>query len=151
MSAERLGGSLGLAFGLAVMCGSLRLELGTLQAPGSGFLGFLAGTLVVLMAVIVLIQTFPGKGSQVNVSALWKNTKWWRPVTVALLVLAYVLVLETLGFLLTSTVFMLVMFKWVERFSWPKAVLVTVTVVACSYLLFHTLLKASFPRGVLGF
>jgi putative tricarboxylic transport membrane protein len=151
MSAERLGSGLGLVFGLAVMYGSFHLDIGTLRAPGSGFLGFLAGAFVVLMAVIVLVQSFLGKGSKVTVSALWKNTLWWRPATVALLVFAYVLVLETLGFLLTSFVFLLVMFKWVERFPWPKAVLVTVTVVACSYLLFHTFLKASFPQGIWGF
>ena len=151
MNAERVGGVFGLAFGLAVMYGSFQLELGTFQAPGSGFLGFLTGSFVVLMAVIVLTQSFLAKDNQVKLSALWKDSKWWRPATVALLILAYVLVLERLGFFLTSLLFMLVMFKWVEKFPWPKAVLVTLAAVFCSYLLFHTLLKASLPQGVFGF
>jgi putative tricarboxylic transport membrane protein len=151
MNAERMGGIFWLIFGLLVMFGSFRLGLGILQAPGSGFLGFLAGAFVFLMAVIILVQSFLGKDSQVKLSALWKDSQWWRPATVALLVLAYVLVLERLGFLLTSLLFMLIMFKWVEKFPWPKTVLVTLAVVFCSYLLFHTLLKASLPQGVLGF
>jgi putative tricarboxylic transport membrane protein len=151
MNAERVGGIFWLTFGLLVMFGSFRLGLGTLQAPGSGFLGFLAGSFVLLTAVIVLAQSFLGKDNQVKLSDLWKGSKWRRPVTVALLILAYVLVLERVGFLLTSFLFMLMMFKWVEKFPWPKAVLVTLAVVFCSYLLFHTLLKASLPQGVLGF
>jgi putative tricarboxylic transport membrane protein len=151
MNAERVGGVFWLAFGLLVMYGSFRLELGTVQAPGSGFLGFLAGAFVALMAVTVLVQSFLDKNNQVTLSALSKDIRWRRPATVALLVLAYVLVLERLGFLLTSFLFMLTMFKWVEKFPWPKAVLVTLGVVFCCYLLFHTLLKASLPQGVLGF
>jgi putative tricarboxylic transport membrane protein len=151
MSTERIGGVFWLVFGLVVMVGSFRLELGTFQAPGSGFLGFLAGGFVLLMAVIVLVQSFMGKDNKIKWSALWRDSKWWRPVTVALLILAYVLVLERLGFLLTSFLFMLTLFKWVEKFPWLKTVLVTLAVVVCSHLLFRTLLKASLPQGVLGF
>jgi putative tricarboxylic transport membrane protein len=151
MNAERVGGIFWLIFGLLVVFGAFRLGLGTLQAPGSGFLSFLAGAFVLLTAVIVLAQSFLGKDNQVKLSALWKDSKWWRPVAVALLMLAYVLILERVGFLLTSFLFLLIMFKWVEKFPWPKAVLVTLAVVTCSYLLFHTLLKASLPQGVLGF
>jgi putative tricarboxylic transport membrane protein len=151
MNAERVGGIFWLTFGLLVMFGSFRLGLGTLQAPGSGFLGFLAGAFVLLTAVIVLAQSFLGKDNRVKLSALWKDSKWRRPATVTLLILAYVLVLERVGFLVTSFLFMLIMFKWVEKFPWPKAVLVTLAVVFCSYLLFHTLLKASLPQGVFGF
>jgi putative tricarboxylic transport membrane protein len=151
MNAERVGGFFWLVFGLAVMFGSIRLGLGTFQAPGSGFLGFIAGSFVLLMALTVLVQAFWGKDKPVQLSALWKGFKWRRPLLVAFLILAYVLVLERLGFILTSLIFMLAMFKGVEKFSWPKAALVTVSVVVCSYLLFHTFLKASLPQGFIGF
>jgi putative tricarboxylic transport membrane protein len=151
MNAERVGGVFWLAFGLVVMYGSFQLELGTVQAPGSGFLGFLAGAFVALMAVIVVAQSFLDKDNQVTLSALAKNIHWRRPAMVALLVLAYVLALERLGFLVTAFLFMFIMFKWVEKFPWPKAILVTLGVVSCCYLLFNNLLKASLPRGVLGF
>ena len=102
------------------MFGSFRLGLGTLQAPGSGFLGFLAGTFVTLMALIVLVQSFLNQDKQEKMTALWQDVKWRRPLVVALLILVYVLGLETLGFVLTSLMFLLVIFKWVEKFKWPK-------------------------------
>jgi putative tricarboxylic transport membrane protein len=151
MNAERVGGFFWLAFGLAVMIGSLQLGLGSLQAPGSGFLGFLAGAFVLLMAVIVLVQSFLNRDTQEKMSALWKELRWRRPLTVVFLVFAYNLALERLGFMTSSILFMLVMFKWVEKFSWQKAILVTFAVVVGSYLLFHTFLKASLPQGILGF
>jgi putative tricarboxylic transport membrane protein len=82
---------------------------------------------------------------------LWKDLKWRRPAAVSLLILAYILGLERLGFVLTSLLFLLVIFKWVEKFHWQKTLLVTVLAVGFSYLLFHTFLKASLPRGILGF
>ena len=151
MNAERAGGVFWLIFGLAVVYGSYKLELGTFQAPGSGFLGFLAGSFVSLLALVVLLQTFFDKDKKGSLSSLWKDSKWRRPATVALLILVYILALERLGFVLTSLLFMLTMFKWVEKLTWPKAVMVTLAVVVCSYLLFHTLLKTSLPQGAWGF
>ena len=151
MNAGRVSGVFWLAFGVLVMIGSFRLGLGTMQAPGSGFLGFLAGAFVTLTALIVLVQSFSGQDTQGKLSELWKDLKWRRPVAVALLILVYVLGLETLGFVLTSLMFLLVIFRWVEKFKWPKTLLVTVLAVGFSYLLFHTLLKAALPRGFSGF
>jgi putative tricarboxylic transport membrane protein len=151
MNTERVGGIFWLVFGLLVMSGSFHQGLGILQAPGSGFLSFLAGTFVILMALIVLVQSFWGQDTQGKMSALWKDLKWRRPAAVSLLILAYILGLERLGFVLTSLLFLLVIFKWVEKFHWQKTLLVTVLAVGFSYLLFHTFLKASLPRGILGF
>ncbi len=133
------------------MYGSFKLGLGGVQAPGSGFLGFLAGAFVTLMALIVLIQSFADREGQGKLSDLLKESRWQRPVMVALLTLAYIMGLERLGFVLTSLLFLLVIFKWVEKFSWPKTLLVTGLSVGFSYLLFHSFLKASLPQGIMGF
>lgn len=151
MNAERVGGVFWLIFGFLVMYGSFRLELGSPQAPGSGFLSFLAGTFVALMALIVLIQSFLSRQPGEKLATLWKGMKWYKPLAVALLVLGYNLALERLGFVLSALVFLLLMFKGIEKFSWEKSVIVTFAVVACSYLLFKTFLKVSLPQGFLGF
>jgi putative tricarboxylic transport membrane protein len=151
MNAERVGGVFWLVFGLLVIYGSFRLELGSLQAPGSGFLGFLAGVFVSLMALIVLVQSFFSQQPSETLAALWRGMKWHKPLAVALLVLGYNLALERLGFILTAIVFLMIMFKGIEKFSWAKSLIVTFAVVACSYLLFQTFLKVSLPQGFLGF
>lgn len=150
MNAERVAGFFWLVFGLAVMYGSFQLGLGIIQKPGSGFMGFFVGAFVSLMASIILAQTFLRKDKRITLSALWKDMKW-RPLTVALLILAYLLVLERLGFILTSLIFLFTIFKWVEKLSWPKAGLLTLAVVVFAYLLFHTFLKSPLPQGIFGF
>ena len=151
MNAERLGAIFWLAFGLIVMFASFRLELGTLRTPGSGFLGFLGGGFVTLMALVVLVQSCLKQSKPHTMSSLWKGLKWWRPLAMALLVLFYILSLERLGFIVTSLFFLLATFRGVVKFSWPRAGWVTCLVVGCSYLLFHVFLKATLPRGMFGF
>lgn len=151
MNKERVGSLFWLIFGLSVTFWSFKLGLGSLDAPSSGFLGFLAGSFVTLMALIILIQSFTAREMQVKLSILWKGSGWWRPLTVVLLILAYTLGVERLGFVLTSFLFLLITFKWVEKFPWPKTILVTVLVIGFTYLLFHTFLNAPLPRGILGF
>ena len=64
---------------------------------------------------------------------------------------AYILALERTGFLLTSLLVLLTMLKGVEKFSWWKAILISVLSSGSTYLLFHVLLKATLPTGVFGF
>jgi hypothetical protein len=63
----------------------------------------------------------------------------------------YILALERIGFLLTSLVVLLVMLRGVEKFSWWKAILISVISSGSTFLLFHVLLKATLPTGVFGF
>jgi len=141
-----------MAVGLLSIYGSFQLGLGTLGEPGSGFLSFLAGSFICLMALIVFIQSFlQGKGFQVKISTLWKGIRWYRSALVGLLLLVYILVLEWIGFLLTTFLIVLAMVKGVERLSWGKALLISISASAVCYLVFDKLLKAALPRGLLGF
>lgn len=140
------------AVGLISIYGSIRLDLGTLRQPGSGLLSFLAGCFICLMAMIVLLQSFlRGRGVQVKLSSLWKGLRWHRPLAIGLILIAYILALERMGFLITSLITLFVMFKVVEKLSWGKAILISVSISAASFLLFNTLLKATLPRGIFGF
>ncbi|MBU1209550.1 MAG: tripartite tricarboxylate transporter TctB family protein [Proteobacteria bacterium] len=152
MKADRASSMVWMAVGLLSIYGSFQLGLGTLGEPGSGFLSFLAGSFICLMALIVFIQSFlQGKGFQVKISTLWKGIRWYRSALVGLLLLVYILVLEWIGFLLTTFLIVLAMVKGVERLSWGKALLISISASAVCYLVFDKLLKAALPRGLLGF
>jgi len=152
MQAERVGTLFWFVFGLISIYGSIQLGVGTLREPGSGFFSFLAGAFISLMAVIVFVQSFlRGRGMRVKLSALWGGLMWYRPLAIGLILVAYILALERIGFLITSLVTLFVLFKIVERLSWMKATLISVSISAASFLLFNTLLKATLPRGIFGF
>jgi len=70
---------------------------------------------------------------------------------IGLAILGFILVLERLGFILTSFLLMFLLFKWVEKLSWAKAVIIPGLTLGLTYLLFDVFLKATLPKGVFGF
>ncbi len=151
MGADRVSSLLWLIFGMICIYGSVLLGLGTLREPGTGFFPFLSGCFFALLALVVLLRSFiPGRGFQSKIASFWTGLNWRRPLTVGLLILAYILMLERAGFLLTSLILLFFMLKWVEKFSWWKALLISASASACTYIFFHTLLKATLPIGILG-
>ena len=152
MPAERVGALFWLTVGLISVYGSTHLGFGTLREPGSGFLSLLAGCFICLMAIIVLIQSYLfGERPPVKISTLWRGLRWHRPITIGFLTLGYILVLEKIGFLLSGFLLLLVILKGVENLSWRKAILIPFSTLGASYLLFHFILKATLPKGILGF
>ena len=152
MNAERASSLFWLAVGLISLYGSFRLGLGTLHEPGSGFLPFLAGCFICGMAIIVFLQSFiRGKGVQGKISAVWSGVNWHRSLIIVLAILGFILVLEKLGFFLTGFLLMFLLFKGVERLSWAKAIFIPGLVLGLTYLVFDVFLKATLPRGFLGF
>lgn len=151
MSPDRVSGLFWLAFGLICMYGSTLLGLGTLREPGTGFFPFLTGGFTSLMALLVLFRAFLLKKEfQAKISSFWRGRMWHRPLAVGALMAGYVLVLENVGFLPTSFVVLLLMLRLVEKFSWGKAVLISLSASALTYLVFQVLLKATLPKGILG-
>ena len=152
MNAERMGSLFWLAVGLISLYGSYYLGLGKMREPGSGFLPFLAGCFISFMAIIVLLQSFTSqKETRTKLAALWKGVNWKRPLIISFLILGFILALESLGFFLTSFSLLLILFRWVEKFPWKKALIIPLLTLGCTYLLFNILLKVTLPRGILGF
>jgi putative tricarboxylic transport membrane protein len=152
MNADRVSGLFWLAVGLFTIYGSIRLGLGTLHEPGSGFLPFLAGGFISLVAMIVFLQSFiRWRGVPLNLTVLWKDVNWHRSVIIGLLTLGFIIALEGLGFFLTSFFLLFLLFKWVEKFSWGKAIIIPVLTLGVTYLLFNILLKATLPKGIFSF
>jgi putative tricarboxylic transport membrane protein len=152
MNANRMGSLFWLAMGLISLYGSYYLGLGKMREPGSGFLPFLAGCFISLMAIIVLLQSFtPRKEARAKLAALWEGVNWRRSLIISLLILGFILALEKLGFILSSFMLMFILFRWVEKFSWSRAIFIPLVTLGCTYLLFDFFLKATLPKGILGF
>jgi len=152
MIADRMSSLFWLAVGLMAVYGAIQLGLGRLRQPGSGFLPFLAGSFICLMALIVFFQSFfKGKGFQAQISLLWKGLRWHRPLILGFLFVAYILALERIGFLLSTFIILGILFKGLENLPWWKTILLSASASVSSFLLFDTLLKATLPKGIFGF
>lgn len=151
MNAERVGSLFWLLFGAAAVYGALDLGIGTMGAPGSGFLTCVAGSFVALMALLIFIQSFKGDpAAQIRVADLWAGCNWWRAVAISLLIILFILAFETLGFFLCSFILLLIIMRWLEGLSWKTSILIPIISIGCTYVLFKTILKISLPAGIFG-
>jgi len=152
LNTDRVSSLFWLALGLVSMYGSVQLGLGTLREPGSGFLPFLAGCFISLIALGISVKSFiQWRSVRLNFASLWMEANWRRPAVIGLLILGFILALEKLGFILSGLLLLLALFRWVEKFSWKKALIIPALTLGFSYLLCNVFLKATLPRGFLNF
>jgi hypothetical protein len=137
------------------------LKLGILIAPGAGFLPFLCGLALVVLAVIWRLQTtlFKPRSKAGHaghpLTATGDAESALPPVSRAKLVLAFAttvgcaVLFERIGFFLATLVFMLVWQAVVERQHWRRAIVITVLCSAAMYALFRLLLHVELPPNPL--
>jgi putative tricarboxylic transport membrane protein len=143
--------------GIGMCIGSVKLKLGDFHIPGPGFLPFLSG---VSLGIFGLILTFsaalakPGEGEEATYEksqAKWNWKKFLNPLITLLILLAYLVLLEPLGFILTTFICLLFWFKLSEPKKWLMPLILSVSTSVLSYLLFSVWLQCQFPKGLLRF
>ncbi len=140
-----------LGFAAAVVYGSYRLGLGILTHPGPGFLTFWCGLILAGLSMMVFLQ---GKLSQNtagggSLGKLWAGLMWPKSLYVTLALLIYTLTFVRIGFLLSTTILLMFLFKAIEPETWLRAVLGAVLASVISYAFFGVWLEVQLPRGFL--
>ncbi len=145
---ETIGGFIWFALGTGICIGSIYLKLGNLHKPGPGFMPLLSGALLAVLGLSLILRSIPKKSStEGEIKARCKsNSKKLLPYILALL--GYLLFLNILGFLLTTVIFLFVLFKLTDqkRIMMPLGLAIGSSVV--SYLIFWVWLKCPLPKGL---
>lgn len=126
-----------------------RLHVGTVRAPGAGFLPFYAAILLGALALVSLVQDL--RTSSGPASALWGGVRWGRWIAMVVALFVYVAVLERLGFFLATFLLMLVLFRLLEPYRWTTVLFFSLFTMGAAYLFFVVLLDSRLPVGPLGF
>lgn len=131
----------------AYVCGeSLRLGLGDMHSPGPGFISFWSGLILGLMATGLVIGSFLKRGSSGE-----RFVNWPSVVLVVLSLFGFLLILDTLGFILSTFLFISFLLKLVEQRKWLFSFGVASITAFCGYFIFEVLLKAQLPQGIFNF
>jgi putative tricarboxylic transport membrane protein len=139
-----------ILFSIYVCIVSYRLGLGSLHKPGSGFMPFWSGAFVGILAVISLVQVIVSQRSQAPEETREKVT--WKSIALTLcFFLIYILLLEHLGYIISTVLFVGIILKAIERKGWFLSSWVAVVMALASYYVFKVWLQAELPRGLLGF
>lgn len=146
-SGEFWGGLFWLAVSAFAVWAGQDLGLGRLSDPGSGFLLFNLGCIMAGLSTIVLLGALRAPGE--SVAMLWHQTRWRKVLTVVVLLLAYGVLFERLGFIICSVAMLLVLMLLIDpvnvRVAVPLALLAPVGV----WYVITRWLKIQLPAGLL--
>ncbi len=131
----------------AIIIESLRLGLGSLSNPGPGLVPFGSGLILGIFGLIVLVFTF--RGDQEEKVRLWDpDTQWGKMISVLLSLMAYGFLLDLMGFLLVTFLWMVFMCRGIGKIDGKVTVLISIITTSFCYLLFEYYLGIRFPRGI---
>ncbi len=138
------------AIGLAIIAYSGKYGLGSLSSPGPGFVPFLSGLAIAGLGLLVYFQQWH-EGRKDTLIGLWAKRDWPTMLKVMGALVLYALLLKTLGFLLTTFLLIVYLFRAIESMAWKKVFLGAVLTAFGSYLVFEVWLEAQLPQGIFGF
>jgi putative tricarboxylic transport membrane protein len=146
---DKIIGFVWLFLGILICLMSNRIKLGEPSSPGSGFIPFLNGCLLIFLSLIDLIRIFFASKDSREKKGFWDGVMWDKPAFAVASLIAYILLLPILGYLITTFLFLVFLIKLIEPLRWRTVFIISAATVAGSYLVFSYWLMCQFPRGIL--
>lgn len=142
-----------LLLGAVICYESVQLGLGTWRVPGPGFLPFWAGIFLVVLSISILLLTIVKKGIAVQeTEKFFPRSDSFKIVSLVLIsLLIYDLIWTTVGFSISTLLFLGFLFRVVGKRRWGVVIAGSVITSFAAYMLFEVLLKSQLPTGMLGF
>ena len=125
-----------------------RLAFGSIRVPHTGFFPSILAILLLFFSIALLVQTCRQAVGESGGHPI-KRQAWIRIVITLAAMLGFALVLEKLGFLLSTFGVMLVLLRVIEPQKWSRVIAVALATALVSYFLFARLLNIPLPAGVL--
>ena len=149
--ADRITGIITLIFsGYIIAASSGMSRQGQSFGPGVGFLPFWLGVVMAILSVLLILKSwrlpagqtkrvFPGRGPLISIAAVMAGLA------------VYILLIEVLGFLVDTFLFIVFLLGGVERERLRMALPVAILTAGALYIIFHVLLEVTLPKNMFGF
>ena len=152
MDKERWGSLAWLGIGIVIGIGSYKLSVGTFRNPGPGFLPFITGAILAILSFsLLLLSGKPEEAPKMGKPFFTNKTKAWKAGLTLIALLAYSVGMEYLGFLVSTTIFLVFLLGVVEPQRWYIVVFGSLSASVVSYTIFEILLKSPLPKGIFEF
>ncbi len=136
-----------LILSLVYLKNALNYSFGVMNEPGPAVFPIFAGGLLLVGSIGTLVQAAvksPGE------KCGWpRGVERVRVLAIVVAGLVYAFGVEFLGHILGSMIVILTCLHVMRMRSWPWKIATSLLVSIVSYVLFHTLLSTSLPRGIL--
>ena len=144
---DRICALLFLAIAVAAMALSSYMPMGRTSKPGPGFLPFWVGVILALLSLFLFVESGFRKGPAESVKFLAGEGRWPNVIWTAGSLLGYGLLIEVLGFVISTLILLLFLFRFIGNQKWWIAFSGTSLVTLAAYLIFKVGLKVQLPRG----
>jgi hypothetical protein len=138
-----------MACGTAIAIAALQLPVGKIARPGPGLFPLLLGLLLASLGLALLLEAVGAKTLQAK--AFWREPAGRRRVMgTAAALLVYTFAVDPLGFLPTTFLLLVFLFRGVYRLTWIASVGMAVLISVSAHLIFAVWLQVNLPLGLLG-
>jgi putative tricarboxylic transport membrane protein len=120
--------------------------------PGPAFLPFWLSVLLAVFAMILFVSAWRRQATEKDNNSIFPGKQALLAITLVLVGLAvYILLIEVLGYLADTFLFIVFLMKAVEREKWPLTLMVAVSTTAVLFITFQFLLRITLPSNMFGF
>ncbi len=148
---EQIGGLFWLAVCIFVCRESIKSSIGSVSAPGPGFLPFWSAFALGLFAIFLIIYSSVKRGLRLNAGDMWRGLQWGKVIAAFCALFIYPLFLSKLGYLIATFALVFFVTCVIDRSRVWRHGVSSLIVVVTSYVLFNVLLDVKLPKGLLGF
>jgi putative tricarboxylic transport membrane protein len=150
--ADMITGVVLLALSGFVIQETWRMPASATFGPSAGFLPFWLGILLAMFAAILFVSAWRRPATEKDNNSIFPGKEALLAITLVLVGLAvYILLIEVLGYLADTFLFIVFLMKAVEREKWPLTLMVAVGTTAVLFLTFQFLLQITLPSNMFGF
>ncbi len=130
---------------------STKLGLGNVHNPGPGFLFFWSGVVLGVLSIIVMCTSLRKMKEDAQDHEMpFGNVNWPKVISVIGSLMVYGLIIEWLGFLISTILLMGFLLSSIEAKKWYIVIGVSLATAFLSYALFELWLHTRLPKGILG-
>ena len=149
--ADQITAVIVLIFSLAVIEGARRMPPSGTFGPGAGFLPFWLGAVLGILSIILLVNASREPAQASGGSPFPRGRGLLVILETAGALGSFILLLETLGFLLSIALLTAFLLRVVEREGWAISLGVALANAAGLYVVFKVFLGVSLPKSIFGF
>jgi len=138
-----------MVFSGALISGAFDLEIGTPHNPGSGFMIFGTAGVLGILALHLFVKSLLSRERKAEKDP--EPIHRGRIVSVIAANIIYILILQPLGYLLSTFLLMGFLFQVHGKGRWLSSVWGSALTSVVSYLVFSKMLQLNLPRGLIPF